>query len=330
MNNKPELLVAPKNITELELLAEAGASAFVVGDARFALVVRGFFEGKALEEAVNLAHSLEKKIYLLVDAIYPNALLVELATYLHAVKHLPFDAIRVADLGAYLLIKQIMTTMPIQFVDAMMLTNHYTVNYWASKGMARARLAHELTLDEVLEIKKTAIPEIEILIQGAPLMFTSRRKLVDNYLDFQRTKGALHTLCKNVTIAKDGNFLFDEERDLYYPITQNEHGTHIFGGNDVCMVDALGELLAAGIDVLYIEGFAYQNSTSGSSTCGTEELIKIVQLYKVAIDLATVEPEKYTKVGMALYAEVEKLQSKLRRTDRGFYYKPTIYKNQSR
>jgi len=314
MNNNPELLVAPKDVAELELLTEAGATAFVVGDARFALVVRGSFQGKALEEAVKLAHTLEKKIYLLVDAIYPNHLLAELEIYLASVKHLPFDGIRVADLGAYMLIKQILPVMPIQFVDAMMLTNHYTVNYWASKGIARARLAHELTLDEVLEIKKAAIPEIEVLIQGAPLMFTSRRKLVDNYLDFQ------HTLGKNVTIAEDGNFLFDEERNLYYPITQNEHGTHIYGGNDVCMIDALAELLAAGIDVLYVESFTYQ----------TEELVKVIQLYKMATSLATVEPEKYTKVGMALYAEVEKLQPKLRRTDRGFYYKPTIYKNQSR
>ena len=314
MNKAPELLVAPKDMAELQLLAEAGASAFVVGDPRFALIVRGSFQGEGLEEAVNLAHTLEKKIYLLIDAIFPNALLATLDVYLRAVKHLPFDAIRVADLGAYLLIKQVMPKMPVQFVDAMMLTNHYTVNYWADKGMTRARLAHELTLDEIVEIKKSAIPEIEVLIQGAPLMFTSRRKLVDNYLDFQRTMG------KDVTVAEGGNFLFDEERTLYYPIIENEHGTHIYGGNDVCMIDELAELLAVGIDVLYIEGLTY----------GTEKLVKVVQLYKTATQLATVEPKKYAKVGMVLYTEVEKLRQKLRQTDRGFYYKPTIYKNQSK
>jgi len=314
MSNKPELLVAPKNVAELGLLAEAGATAFVVGDARFALVVRGSFGERELKEAVNLAHSLEKKIYLLVDAIYPNGLLAELAAYLQDVKYLPFAGIRVADLGAYMLVREIMPKMPVQLVDAMMLTNHETVNYWASKGITRGRLAHELTLDEVLEIKNHAACEIEVLIQGVPLMFTSRRKLVDNYLDFHRTFG------KNVTIAEDGNFLFDKERDLYYPIVQNEHGTHIYGGNDVCMVDNLAELLTAGIDSLYIESFTYQ----------TEELVKVVQLYKMAVELVAVDPEKYSKIGRALYAEVEKLQAGKRRTDRGFYYKPTIYKNQSR
>jgi len=311
MDKKPELLVASKSIAEFQLLAEVGIDAFVVGDARFAQCVRGSFTEVDLEGAIILAHSLEKKIYLLVDSIMPNALLVEFATYLKGIKHFEFDAIRVADLGAYMLVKQIMPKMPVHFVDAMMLTNHYTVNYWANQGMMRARLAHELTYDEVLEIKKLASPEIEVLIQGAPLMFTSRRKLVDNYLVFKRTIG------KNMTIAKDGNFLFDEERDLHYPIIENEHGTHIYGGNDVCMIDDLGNLLDAGIDALYIESFTYE----------IEELVKIVQLYKMAIDLVAVDLKKYSKVGTALYAEVEKLQSRLRRADRGFYYKPTMYKN---
>lgn len=314
MNKEPELLVAPKDMVELQLLAEAGATAFVVGDARFALITRGSFQGKDLEEVMRLAHTLEKKIYLLIDAIFPNVLLAELENYLNEIKHLPFDAIRVADLGAYMLMKQIMPEMSIHFVDGMMLTNHYTVNYWANTGITRARLAYELTLDELLEIKKSVTPEIEILIQGAPLMFTSRRKLVDNYLDFQRTMG------KGVTISEDGNFLFDEERVLYYPITQNEHGTHIYGGSDVCMVDDLITLLAAGIDALYIEGLTYE----------TEALVEVVHLYKMAIHLATADPEKYAKTGMVLYAEVEKLQQKWRKTDRGFYYKPTIYKNQNK
>ena len=314
MNSELELLVAPKDIDELRRLAEAGATGFVIGNAHFALVVRGSFQAKALEAAVSLAHSLGKKIYLLVDAIFPNALLTELETYLKDIKHLPFDGIRVADLGVYLLIKQIMPEMLVHFVDAMVLTNYDTVNYWASKGMGRVRLAHELTLDEVLEIKNRANCEIEILIHGAPLMFTSRRKLVDNYLDFQRKMG--HT----VTVSEDLSFLFDKERALYYPITQNEHGTHIYGGNDVCMVDDLAKLLAARIDVLYIEGFTYE----------TKELVKVVQLYKMAVDLADVDPEKYSKVGLALYAEGEKLQAENRRMDRGFYYKPTIYKNQGK
>jgi len=311
---KPELLINPKSQEEMALLAAAGASAFVIGDARFATLVRGSFEEKELEEAVNFAKTLEKKVYLLIDAIFPNALLAQLEVYLHEIKELSFDGVRVADLGASLLVKQLMPKTPIHFVDAMMLTNHFTVNYWAKKGMARAKLAHELTLAEVLDIKKEATSEIEILIQGVPLMFTSRRTLIENYLEFQRIAG------KNVTLTEDSHALFDQERDLYYPIIENQHGTHIYGGSDVCMIDDLTELLAVGIDVFYIESFTYP----------TEKLVALLKLYHMALDLAMDDPDKYRKVGPALYAEADKLQSENRRLDRGFYYKPTIYKNQSK
>lgn len=311
---KPELLTNPKNRQEIELLATAGACAFVIGDARFCTMVRGSFQEKDLAPAVKLAHALGKKIYLSIDAIFPNALLAQLEIYLKNIKHVNFDAIRVADLGAYMLVKQIMPESLVHFVDAMMLTNYCTVNYWAKKGVSRVKLAHELTLDEVLEIKKEATSEIEILVQGAPLMFTSRRTLVENYLDYQRTVG------KNATIVSDGNFLFDKERDLYYPIIENQHGTHIYGGNDVCMVDDLARLLAVGIDVFYLESFTYR----------AEELVKMMGLYRLAVDLAVNDKDKYKKVGPAIHAQADKLQPEMRRMDRGFYYKPTIYKNQTK
>ena len=314
MSYNPEILVAPQHLDEIKLLTEAGATAFVLGDERFALVGRGHFSPRDLEKAVTLIHELGKKAYLLIDAIFPNQLLEALALFLGDVAHVPFDGVRVADLGALMLIKDRLPTVPIHFVDAMMLTNSYTVNYWAKRGVERIKLAHELTRDEVLAIKKDVACDVELLIQGAPLMFTSRRRLIDNYLDFQRRVG------KDATLQNTDNYLFDAERDLYYPVVENDHGTHIYGGNDVCMVDDLIDIAHAGIDVLYIEGYTYDQ---------TEDLVAVINLYKMAIALINTDSEKYQKAGTALYAEVVKHQGAKRKTDRGFYYKPTIYKNQS-
>jgi len=314
MKKQPELLVAPQNLAELNALAEAGADGFVVGSEQFMMCGRGSFDHVELVQAVERVHQLGKKIYLAVDALLPNRLLAELEVYLTSIRDLPFDGIRYADLGAYMLIKDMLPQASLHFVDQMMLTNYETINYWLARGVSRVKMAPELTLDEVLTIKKEISGKAEVLIHGAVMMFTSRRKLVDNYLTFQKRMG------KGIQLSAGDNHLFDSERQLYYPIVENEHGTHIFSGHDVCMIDELKDLLVAGIDVLYIEGFTYQ----------TEQLVKVVQLYKMAIELARVEPKKYEKVGMALYAEVEKQQSENRRLDRGFYYKPTIYKNQTR
>lgn len=314
MSYSPEILVVPKRIAEIPVLAAAGATAFVIGDTRFALGISRSFTQAELEQAVQIAHELNAKIYLLIDAIFPNALLAELRTFLQTINHITFDGVRVADLGAMMLVKDLLPHVPIHFVDMMMLTNHFTVNYWAQRGVNRVRLAHELTLDEVLAIKQETQCEVEILIQGAPLMFTSRRKLIENYLEFQQRFG------QQIMLAPAGNYLYDADRNYYYPIIENDHGTHIYGGNDVCMIDALVEIATAQIDVLYFESFTYDK---------LDDLVAVLNLYKMAINLLTVEPEKYQNVGAVLYAEVEKLQGTNRLSDRGFYYKPTIYKNKS-
>jgi len=314
MKGSPDLIVAPRSVDEIKSLADVGVDAFIVGSKRFSLVAVADFDEDTMQVAVGLVHELGKKVYLAIDAVFSNDLLVELEVYLHGIKHLPFDGIRVADLGAYMLLREIMPERRLHLVDAMMLTNYETVNFWGSKGVERVRLAHELTLGEVLEIKEKSNIEVELLVQGAPLMFTSRRKLIDNYLEFKRTIGI------DLELGEDGNYLFDAERGLHYPIYENEHGTHIYGGKDVCMVDDLAQMLNANVDAFYLESLTY----------GVDEFKKVVQLYVMAIDLAKSDPEKYAKAAAALYGEILKLQPEFRQTDRGFYYKPTIYKNQQK
>jgi len=307
---KPEIIVSVSGIDEVENLISAGADGFVIQVPKFSLMGGKITHIHEIEKIVTKLNENQKKKYLLVDAIFPNDLLVELENFLNVIKNFEFDAIRVADLGAFMLIKKILPQMVIHFVDAMMLTNYFTVNYWGNKGVKRVRLAHELTLEEVLNIKKSASTEIEVLVHGAPLMFTSRRKLIDNYLTFKKTLG------KDVTLSTDASSLFDEERNLFYPIHQNEHGTHIHGGTDVIMVDDLIDLVSVGIDAIYIEGLTYSN----------ESFVNLIQLYRYAIDLIVTDREKYLKISSALYRQANILQQN-RSLDRGFYYKPTIYKN---
>jgi len=310
---KPELIVPARDMETISRLIKAGVDGMIVGDARFILCGLGSFTKESLQEAINLGHGHGKKVYFLVDAIMPNALLDEFHHYLQEIKHLPFDGMRVSDLGAYRLIRQVLPEMKLHLVDGMMLTNYETINYWADRGIHRARLAHELTLDEVVDIKKSTKAEIEVLIHGAPLMFTSRRQLVENYLTFQKQLG------KQVTVTEGGQHLYDAERDFYYPIACNPHGTHIYGGSDACMVDDLDALVQVGVDAFYLDNFTYEE----------EAFIKIVELYRVSIDLVLNDPDRYEQVKRALYMEAERWQSPNRPFDRGFYYKPTIYKNKS-
>ena len=308
---KPELVVTPHHLDEIEALIEAGADAFIVGDEKFGLRLAGCFNKEELDAAIQLIKSHQKKVYLAINAIMTNALLNELREYLEEIKTWEIDALRFSDPGAYMLAKEIMPDMTLQWSSETLGTNYFTVNYWYDRDVRRTILAPELMKDSVIETKRHAKGEIEILVHGAICMFQSRRLLVGNYLKFQGQ------VVQTVQSREQGLQLFDPDRQLYYPVFEDEQGTHIFNGSDVCMIDDLAEFIEAGVDAFRIDGVLKSR----------EYLLAVTKAYRFAIDLFFEDEVKYRQVGVALYKKMEEIQPTARLLDRGFFYKPSIYKN---
>lgn len=59
-----ELLVTPTSLDHIEELIEAGADAFVIGEAQFGLRLAGEFNRDALVQAIDMLHAADKKLML--------------------------------------------------------------------------------------------------------------------------------------------------------------------------------------------------------------------------------------------------------------------------
>jgi len=309
---KPELLVTPHDLSEIAPLMEAGADAFIMGEERFALRLAGNFELAELTEAVRLIKEQGKKVYVAINAVFTNDLLAPLQDYLAALKALPIDGLRFSDPGAYMVAKEVTPEFDLHWSSETMGTNYFTANYWVERGVKRVVLAPEIIKEAVLETKAQATGEIEVLVHGAVSMFHSRRELIGNYMKFQGDE------VETLKSIDDKYTIFDPERDLYYPIFEDSQGTHIFNGSDVCMIDDLDDLIDHGIDSLRIDGILKSREYRLNTTAA----------YRMAIDLAVNDRSRYGQLGRALYKKMEEIQPENRKLDRGFYYKPSIYKNQ--
>ena len=53
---KPELLVTPVTVKDIQPLIEAGADAFVIGEQRYGLRLAGEFSRSQVEQSIQLAH----------------------------------------------------------------------------------------------------------------------------------------------------------------------------------------------------------------------------------------------------------------------------------
>jgi putative protease len=119
-------------------------------------------------------------------------------------------------------------------------------------GAARVILARELTLEEIAGIraKVPAALELEVFVHGAMCMSFSGRCLLSNYLTGRdANRGACAQPCR-----WKYHVVEEKRPGEYMELQQDREGTYIFNSRDLCMIDHLPALMAAGVDSIKIEG----------------------------------------------------------------------------
>ncbi|MEK3807851.1 peptidase U32 family protein [Metabacillus sp. SLBN-84] len=308
--NKPELIVTPTKMEDLIPLADAGATAFVLGEQRFGLRLAGEFNRDQMREATAIAHSKDVKVYAAVNAIFHNEKIEDLYDYLRFLKEINVDAVLFGDPAVLMAAKEAAPELPLHWNTETTATNWYTCNYWGRKGAKRAVLARELSMESIIDTKEHAEVEIEVQVHGMTCMFQSKRSLIGNYFEYQGKAMKI----ENIQSEK-AMFLHDKERSNKYPIYEDENGTHIMSPNDMCIIDELSDMIDAGIDSFKIDG-VLQTS---------EYLIEVTKKYRKAIDLCVEDRDEYENVKDDLLSEIEDIQPENRPLDTGFFFKETVY-----
>lgn len=307
---KPELLVTPARVEDIEQLVSAGADAFVVGEQRFGLRLAGEFTREDVQKTVEIAHKHGKKVYVAMNALFHNDKVPELEGYISFLKEINADAIIFGDPAVLMAARSAAPDMKLHWNTETTATNWYTCNYWGRKGAKRAVLAREINMDAIIEIKENAEVEIEVQVHGMTAMFQSKRSLLGNYYEYQGK--ALEVENRK---QEKNMFLHDKERENKYPIFEDENGTHIMSPNDICIIDELQEMIEAGVDSFKIDGVLKS----------PEYIIEVTKLYRKAIDLCVEDPDQYDEIKEDLLAEIEEIQPANRKLDTGFFFKETVY-----
>ncbi|WP_246940656.1 peptidase U32 family protein [Bacillus pinisoli] len=307
---KPELLVTPTRLEDIDPLIKAGADAFIIGEEKFGLRLAGEFSRSDVKTAISLAHEHGKKVYVAINAIFHNDKVDDVSDYLSFLKDLNVDAIVFGDPAVLMLAKEVAPSIPLHWNTETTATNWFTCNYWGRKGAKRAVLAREINMDAIVEMKEHAEVEIEVQVHGMTCMFQSKRTLLGNYYQYQGKTMEIEKVKEDKTL-----FLHDKERENKYPIFEDENGTHIMSPNDICIIDELEEMIDAKIDSLKIDGILKS----------PEYIIEVTKLYRQAIDLCVEQREQYEDQKDNLLAQVEEIQPTNRPLDTGFFFKETVY-----
>lgn len=260
------------NFEKLKYALIYGADAVYCGIPDFSLRMRvNDFNQETLREAVQYVHERGKKIYVTVNTFPHKDGIAKIRNYLKFLDEIRPDAMIISDAGVIALAKE-HTTVPIHLSVQANTVNAISAKFWFEQGLERIVVARELSLPEIQEIHDTAPDlELEAFTHGAMCMSYSGRCLLSNFMTYRdANQGDCAQSCRwnyKVHKAKKTKIEIlrtDEEQDFaieeklrpaeYYPIEEDQHGTHIMSSRDLCLIEYLEDMYKAGVISFKIEG----------------------------------------------------------------------------
>ncbi|WP_019007588.1 collagenase-like protease [Cohnella laeviribosi] len=304
------MLVSAGSVSQMERYVRAGASAVLIGEARFGMRLPGDIPESQIEEAIKRAHELGAKAYVSMNKLFRNEELAALPDYIRLVANAGADAIVFGDPALLLNVREVAPGIPLHWNAEMTGTNSAAAAYWGRKGAVRAVLARELNEEEIIGFKRQTQLEVQVQVHGATNIYHSYRNLLQSYMDH------LGKATRLVDLGEDrGLYLVEAERpDERLPVYEDANGTHVMSADDICLLEALPELLAAGVDSLFVEPLLKSEEYNET----------VLRAYRSAIDRWFADPDGYELDERAL-DEIHALQPSDRELSFGFLYKEQVY-----
>ena len=284
-------LIVPKEGIDLEIYQENGADAFIFGLENYSVN----YPEISLEKVIEL--SKKYSIFVSLNKNIQNEELSALEETLENLSNTSICGILFYDLSILSIAQRRNLNLPLVWHQTHMVTNYQTCNYYFNQGVEYGITANEITLEEILEIKKHTKMRVIPQILGYPIMSHSRRKLIENYFkDIEEpSKKEIYTL----TEKSDDTFLIHESHT----------GTSILFGKPMNGTKVLYKLLEEDFEFVILNMIFLDDSIG----------LKILNLYQeirnTYLKDTPLEKEKKISHSISLIGDFT-----------NFFYKKTIYK----
>lgn len=248
-----ELLAPAGDLRKMKYALAFGADAVYCGLPDFSLRVRiNRFVAEDLQEGVEYAHKLKKKVYVTLNIYAHNRHLKTLPKHILFLKKIKVDGIIASDPGVIALIQKHWSQAEIHLSTQANATNFQAVKFWREAGVKRIILAREITLEEIGEIKKE-VPDVQLeyFVHGAMCMSYSGRCILSKWMTNRSANlGDCSQPCRWAF------HVVDDQKRFGMDVEEDQNGTYFFNSYEMNLIEHLDKLIGAKIDCLKIEGRA--------------------------------------------------------------------------
>ena len=305
--SKIEILAPVGSEEMLRAAVFSGADAVYLGFSGFnARTSANNFNADTLKDAVAFCHARGVAVHVALNTTVYGGELPALEQAIRAVAASGADAVICQDLAVATLIGKIAPQLPRHGSTQMSVHSLQGALELKELGFTRVVLARELSMPEVEHITKHCGIETECFVHGALCMCVSGQCYMSAVIGRRSgNRGQCAQPCRWKY------HLMEETRPgQYFPINQEENGTYIFNSKDLCMIEHIPELVAAGVDSFKIEGRAKSAYYTAVVT----------HAYRQALDAYFAHPSPDFRVPDWVLAEMEKMSHRVYTT--GFNFGP--------
>ena len=236
-----KIIVMPSNKEEmLDLINDVDG--FLIGLKDMSINMPTYFSLFDIKEINELLKEKNKILFVSLNRNFHNNDLKYLKEVLKEFEEYKIDGVFYYDVALINLKQELNLKLNLVFSEEHSVTNYATINYWNMMGAEMAYLSNEITLDEIIDIKRNSNSKLFVQVFGYIPIFASERKLITNYL-------------KSFNIEDESLKYHIEKENKEYRILENKYNTEVYSNYILNAIDLIEKLKEIDIEYLIFNSF---------------------------------------------------------------------------
>lgn len=253
--NKVELLAPAGSVESFYAAINAGADAVYLSGKHFgARAYADNFTNEEIIDCIRTAHLFARKVYLTLNTLVKEDEFELLHNEFLPLYLAGLDGVIVQDLGVLNYLHHNFPDIELHASTQMTITGEYAANYLKKYGVTRIVPARELSLQEIIELKRATDLEIECFIHGSMCYCYSGQCLFSSFLGGRSgNRGRCAQPCR-LPYQIAGVNSSDHRQNSSCNGNKKEKDVYPLSLKDLCTIECIDKLIEAGINSFKIEG----------------------------------------------------------------------------
>ncbi len=262
-----KIIISPVNYNDAIELCQKNLDILLVGSNEFA--TRNTYDCSLDDLKKIIQNKNNTKIWVNVNSFFYEPQIESLEKYLIEISKLDIDRVVFNDCAIPQINKELDLGLSLHYNPSTLITSFGQFEFYNRNKFSSISIANELFLSEVkmMASQKPKNLELAIQVQGYVLIMHSRWNLVTNFKDYIDDIKDEYLRNKVIRIR-------EETRKYHNHIYEDQNGTHMFTGYELCLIKYLKQLSELNIDYIFIDNILQKDEKYN---------LKMLSIYQDAI-----------------------------------------------